>query len=661
MSRVVRLACGRRLRSKQQSLRSREIQTFGSLGLGLKAQLRKTWTGRIELTIRIESLRLENIGGFTTTEFGMKNDSLLIGENNSGKTSLLRIVNWLLNILDGQLLNGGRELTRDEQQLLLPARATRNRARRVFLRVHIGDGRSARRFAADPRGIAEVRVQFRRGNIYARLGAPERGETPETEANAIALLDRLQKQYTCLYVPATRDGSSVLFTDLLRDALRRRLEEHMVYDGSGRPPTVPKRTREAATFVSTHANQAASRVWEEMRELIQGGFDPQGTILTQISAADLVELAIRKLEARFSTGDHDSETVAVESLGAGLQSVLTMAVAQLSMVSQSNRLLLLEEPEAFLHPSAQRTIAQQIFGKDGTQTIATTHSGAILAEVSPSNVVVLRSHSAYPAAGATDIQESKDRYLMSSAAAQTMFDRSFLLVEGPGDVAFLESLRRRLYAELPASVLNRMRVSAVGSKTAFGPWLRLLRRYANPGSGDLAFNVLVCADSIDAGPDVVRALRESGIVVPAALRAEILALNSGLDLKVSQPDSSVLSARTVAVNEAAMAADMPIHFSAIDLEYAILERLTDTRAVQIAQTHDIVASSCHDLMARMGSKGTAAAPSGKVGAKAPYIRAAIAEELGWGEITLNVKSLIWRWVLGATDEGQSLARPSFLT
>ena len=610
--------------------------------------------------MQLQSVRLENIGGFTTTDFNLENDALLIGENNSGKTSLLRSINWVLNDLDEQLLTGRRELTRVEKQLLLPARATRNRARRIFLRVHISDGRSARKFGADKAGRAEVRIQFRQGNNYARLGVPERGEAPETEPNATELIGRLQEEYACLYIPATRDGSSALFADLLRTALRKRLQEHMIYDGLGRPAGVPKATGAAADRLSKDASEVARTVWDDARALIQGGFEPSGTFSTSISPTDLVELAIGQMEARFSTGEHDLETVAVDGLGAGLQSVLTMAVAQLSLASESNQLLLLEEPEAFLHPSAQRTIAQQIFGKAGTRTIATTHSVAILAEVAPSDVVVLRSHSAYPAADASTAQNAKDRYFLSSLVSHAMFDRSLLLVEGPGDVAFFESLRRQLYEHLPPSVLNRMRVCATGSKTAFGPWLRLLRRYVNPGSGELAYNVLICADSIDAGADVVRALRESGVVVPVALTSAISGIATGLDVKTNPHDSAEMSARTAVINATALAADVPIHFSAIDLEYSMLENVSDARALQFAKDHGISATSCQELMAKMGSKGTMTAASDKAGAKAPYVRAELAEWLTWDEVPANVKSLLWRWALGAADADQLLDRPDIL-
>ncbi|MBF4577884.1 ATP-dependent endonuclease [Frondihabitans sp. VKM Ac-2883] len=610
--------------------------------------------------MRLQSIRLENIGGFTTTDFNLENDALLIGENNSGKTSLLRSINWVLNDLDDQLLIGRRDLTHAEEQLLLPARATRNRARRIFLRVHISDGRSAKKFGADQAGIAEVRIQFRQGNNYARLGVPERGEAPETEPNAIELIGRLQDEYACLYIPATRDGSSALFAGLLRTALRKRLQEHMIYDGLGRPAGVPKATGDAADRLSENASDMARTVWDDARDLIQCGFEPSGTFSAKVSPADLVELAISQMEPRFSTGEHDLETVSVAGLGAGLQSVLTMAVAQLSLASESNQLLLLEEPEAFLHPSAQRTIAQQIFSKAGTQTIATTHSSAILAEVAPSNVVVLKAHSAFPAAEASSAQNAKDRYFLSSLVSHAMFDRSLLLVEGPGDVAFFESLRRQLYDHLPPSVLNRMRVCATGSKTAFGPWLRLLRRYVNPGSGELAYNVLICADSIDAGSDVVRALRESGVVVPITLTGAIAAIATGLDTKANADDSPEMSARTAAINTTAMALDVPVHFSAIDLEYSMLENVSDVRALQFAAAQSIDATSCHDLMARMGSKGTTLSASDKAGAKAPYVRAELAQWLTWDEVPANVKSLLWRWALGAKDAGQQLERPAVL-
>lgn len=611
--------------------------------------------------MKLISVRLENIGGFRTTEFPLRDDMLLIGENNSGKTSLLRIIDWLLNKLDGDLLRDRRGLDALESQLLLPARETRNRARRLFLRIEIADGRSARKFAAKG-GIAEVRVQFRAGANFARLGAPTSGEKPESEENAIQLIERLQAAYRCLYIPAVRDGGSTLFQGVMRDALRRSLTQGMVYDGNGRPAGAPKQVQDAAAMLAKHASSFSSAMWAQVSSRLQGGFNPTVSFDSPLSSIDLVELMIGRTNAKFSLGEHDANAVGVEYLGAGLQSALAMALARTPADDQQRVLLLIEEPEAFLHPSAQRTIAQQVLAQAGIQTIATTHSNAILAEARPHQVVVLRSHTVYPSAPVDPEQEEKDRYFLSSWVHGAMFDRSLLLVEGPGDVAYLESLRRRLYGVLPAEVLNRMRVCAVGSKESFGPWLRLLRRFQNPAAGEHAYNVLVCGDSIDAGADVVRALRESSIVVPTALSSSATALTSGVDAKNPTPaEAALVAQRTVDLNAAARASGVPLHLSSVDLEYSMLESISDVRAHQFAVRWGFASANRNELMSDLGSKGGARKASSKKGAKAPYLRAAIADWVEWNEVSPNAKEMIWRWAQGTLDTGATLVRPSQLS
>ncbi|WP_417505418.1 ATP-dependent nuclease [Microbacterium sp.] len=611
--------------------------------------------------MKLLSVRLENIGGFSTTEFSMKNDLLLIGENNSGKTSLLRVVDWVLNQLDQALLEGRRELSIDEAQLLLPARATRNRARRLFLRVHIPDGRTARKYSAED-GVAEVRVQFRADANFARLGSPTRGEEPASDPKAIDLIDRLQEAYVCLYVPAARDGRSTLFRDVMRSALRDHLTSAMLYDGHGRPAGAPKKILEAATALSTNANTFASNMWKDVLDLLQGGFEPRATFEASISSSLLIELAIDQMSAKFSIGDHDANAVPIEYLGAGLQSVLALALAQLSTPVERRRLFLIEEPEAFLHPSAQRTIGQQILNQPDAQTIATTHSSAILAEARPASVVVLRGHVAYPATPVSDLQDEKDTHLLASSVHAAMFDRSILLVEGAGDVAFLEVLRRRLHGVLPARVLNRMRVCSVGSKTSFGPWLRLLRRYLNPTSGSHAYNLLVCADSIDAGADVKRALRESGVgTIPVQVSSALDGLAASINAKDPSPqDASIVATRTIALNSLASQFELPLHLSSVDLEYSILEGISDARAAEFAVACGHSSTTRDELMADMGSKGGSKRASEKPGAKAPHVRASLARWIEWSELSSNVKELVWRWTVNALDAGEKIDRPSIL-
>lgn len=605
--------------------------------------------------MRLVSLRLENVGGFKTTEMPLSGDALLIGENNSGKTSMLRILDWCLNYAHDRLQSLSGALSDTEEQFLIPARDTRNRARRIFLRIAIDDGRSARKFECID-GIAELRIQFRSTANYAKLGPPSRGEMPVSDANALELLQRLQASYCALYVPATRDGHSDLFEASLRSALSKRLVAEMTYEGLTGNPGVRRRAIKKSTENLAEWGQAyAADLWNDVTDLLHGGFQPEVEFQTSLNSINIVKVLAESLQPRFSLGDHDANRVGVDHLGAGLQSVLSIALAQLSLTDRDNRLLLLEEPEAFLHPSSQRTIAQQLLNRDGIQTVATTHSAHVLAEADPSSVVVIRDHTAFPPSKVSPRQQAIDQQFLSNQVAGSMFDRCILLVEGAGDVAFFEQLRRDLRGIIPDKVLNRMRVSAVGSKDSFGPWLRLLRRFVDPNSAEHAFNMIVCADSVDATASVIKALRDSGVVIPTSLSAALSEIAASVKTDAT---GATIRDLTRYANNLAESLEIPLHFNLVDLEYSMTEALSDRRALEFASENDINAATAAELRGRMGSKRGDGSP--KDGAKAPYLRSLLAHHLRWDEVSDGVKDLLWRWASEAAPQGVSLARPAEL-
>lgn len=606
--------------------------------------------------MKLTAIRFENVGGFQTAELNLDGNRLLVGENNSGKTSVLRVLDWIFNSADAALLNGYRSLSEVERKLLVPARATRNRARRIFLRVAIPDGRVARRYGAVDR-VAELRVQFRAESTYATLGVPQRGEQPVSEARAIELLSRLQEHYCALYVAAARDARSEVFEQAFGRVMSAQFRQELLPQGQGLTAKA-RAVRNSASSLRNAGEREAASVWASAQEYLRGVFAPEASFGLSLDADRLMDFLVSKVAPAFSFGEHDAAKVPVDQLGAGTQSVLAMALTQLSMADAERKLLLLEEPEAFLHPSAQRTLAWQILQPSEAQLVATTHSSFILAEAEPSDVVVLRNHAVHPASEVSDIQEAKDRYQLSTWVSGSMFDRSLLLVEGPGDLAFFESLRRKLEGIVPIPVLSRVRVAAVGGKTGFGPWLRLLRRYREPGSGSLAFNVMVCSDSADAGADLVRAFRESSIPMSGDVQAAIRSILQGVSGdSIARSEAADIAARTRQVNQLSETNGMPAHFMPVDLEYAATSELSDARASEFADSHGLGAVvGAASLAARLGSKGGEGSPSNAVGAKAPFLRSELALFLDWPEVSPDLKALLWRWVLPAFD-GSPPARP----
>ena len=104
-------------------------------------------------------VEIDNLRGFSHAALTLNRPlTLLVGPNNAGKTSLLRLLHWALTDLEDDLPEGRRKLNSDECALLLPSRETRGAARRLTLKVAIPDGRRARRYKA-VRGVAHLRLR----------------------------------------------------------------------------------------------------------------------------------------------------------------------------------------------------------------------------------------------------------------------------------------------------------------------------------------------------------------------------------------------------------------------------------------------------------------------------------------------------------------------
>lgn len=90
----------------------------------------------------------------------------------------------------------------------------------------------------------------------------------------------------------------------------------------------------------------------------------------------------------------------------------------------------------------------------------------------------------------------------------------------------------------------------------------------------------------------------------------------------------------------------------------MLEELGDARAKEFAAIAGVSRSSRDERMSNLGSKGGSKRPSGKQGVNAPYLRADLAQWVQWGELSPNVKELVWHWAQGTLEPGATISRPS---
>ena len=193
----------------------------------------------------------------------------------------------------------------------------------------------------------------------------------------------------------------------------------------------------------------------------------------------LSQFIARQLVLGLTTGEHDADGVPPSEVGSGLQSLLALELRRAMAEVDGRRLILaVEEPEVFLHPSAQRQLGRRLSdGSLGATTLVSTHSPLVLEEADWAQVAIMRDHTvSQPSVSAAD-RRAINTALVTGRGAEVFFSRSVLLVEGPGDREYWEGIRRRLARHDESGSVDHLYVLDVGSNTRFGPWLRLFRSY----------------------------------------------------------------------------------------------------------------------------------------------------------------------------------------
>ena len=144
--------------------------------------------------------------------------------------------------------------------------------------------------------------------------------------------------------------------------------------------------------------------------------------------------------------------------GEGTQSlaVLTLFSAYLQAWGKGKPIVALEEPEAHLHPSAVRALWQLIEKLPG-QKIVSTHSGDLLSEVEADSIVRLHMEaSGVKASRFADLNLSptdtrKFNYHIRSSRGELMFSRCWILGEGETEASIIPEAARILDKNLERS------------------------------------------------------------------------------------------------------------------------------------------------------------------------------------------------------------------
>lgn len=591
------------------------------------------------MQLSISSVLVENLRGYTRTLLPLdRRSTVIVGRNNSGKTSVLRLLNWFLNDVQLRDLRDAWPLPQDVADFILPARDAKRQARRLTVKVALADKRSHRRFECI-NGVADLRLNVRltpEPVAYLALGVPRRSEAAVSSSRALELFDRVQHGARLVYVPSFRDAGSQRFRGTLSRSLARRVESRTSHHTQGGAPAEYRHVRAALRSVKLTVERLAGALWPDVERQLPPGLAETGGIHFEGEVADLVEWATGRLTVRVSTGAHDAATVPLTDLGSGLQSLLDLAIQKSEMRGDENTILVVEEPESFLHPSAQRVITRSLLGnRSPGRMILTTHSAIVVDEARYGDVVICRNQKFYsPRERPRPEREEINSALLSGQGAEMLFARSVLLVEGESDRLFFEKMRRRLAEVDNSGRLDELFVVAVGGKRSFAQWIKVLDSYGTPA--DRPIDWLVVADG-DAGGDVRRAFADAQVSLPQEVIDQIGAVGSNIHAGSGPWIEAIRTLNRVAIEAQARLLLLPV-----DLESAVLSMIGPTTVALVATKAGVHGTaSVEGLLSHLGSK---AVPHSDAPNKAPWLRGYIGSTIPWSECSPDIRQVVARWL-----------------
>jgi putative ATP-dependent endonuclease of OLD family len=422
--------------------------------------------------------------------------NVLVGRNNTGKTNLMQAIRHALGPSSsrGDALwlerdDFYREAAKDPEptiSITLTFAGLSEKQRAYFYEIvdfdlnDVTKSKAVIRFEASwPKGKRQASIK--------RTGGPLTAEPPEAPTKILESLP-------ITFLPALRDAEASL-----APGYRSRLAILLQDLAERKRGTVKDEIK--AIYVKANDELESRPLISDTRKSLQSTTKDLAGSDYSPSAIKAVEVEFERILRSLQVQMDGAPIGALDANGLGYNNLLYMAVVLEHLKSPDADecpLLLVEEPEAHLHPQLTMLLADYLAnktpGKGAPQTIVTTHSPTLAASVPPSSVHVLFSGkqacqlrcNSLSKAGMEEKELGELQRMMDVTRATLYFARAAILVEGISESLLVPVLAKRLGHDLAKLHISVIPICGV----AFGTFKKLL----DPGALGIPVAIVTDAD-----------------------------------------------------------------------------------------------------------------------------------------------------------------------
>mgnify|MGYP001800870414 CR=1 FL=1 len=397
--------------------------------------------------MKLRRIEIKNFRTLRSIEIFPQQIMVIIGENNVGKSSLLYALRLLLDPrAEGLRLNLSDKDINSEAKLL---------GENFFsITVEIGDLQNH----IEVETCFRDRISQDQEETFITLqGIYEPDEDgilcwssyllpPSGRSNEpLSLSKRMERSVPLYYLDAVRDAikdtkatGRGLLAQFLSDVDYTDVEEEVLQFLAKANSTL-NQGEEISSF--------SENLTEQLTSHIPGGQSKIALAIAGEDAARLVEGF--RLHLRKAPGSNQSD---ISFQGTGLQNLVLIALFrhQIKLELKNTPILAIEEPEAHLHPHAQRSLYKDLSNIEAP-VLLTTHSPSIVRCTDPLSLVILKSTGLDKTAAFqinsqnfSDGQRKNLLNLMRRGMTDVFFSRSILLVEGESELLTLPAFAQML-------------------------------------------------------------------------------------------------------------------------------------------------------------------------------------------------------------------------